>query len=169
MPCVLGITLLTFLMGLKWNGEPIYGRIDDGLRRSCGKMKISGPGSEAVTFVSIAQKVWPFCRTVFFFFSSNHLVFPETSFTLSCFPKTLTDTLFINPWPNLDTIQKVCFPSEGINLDFSPDLMLLEHYNELFFFPQKRNCQHCGMDIVIMGSLKRWLFTRMNSETFHHG
>lgn len=124
-------------MGLKWNGEPIYGRIDDGLRRSCGKMKISGPGSEAVTFVSIAQKVWPFCRTVFFFFSSNHLVFPETSFTLSCFPKTLTDTLFINPWPNLDTIQKVCFPSEGINLDFSPDLMLLEHYNELFFSPRK--------------------------------
>lgn len=38
-----------------------------------------------------------------------------------------------------------------------------------FFFPQKRNCQHCGMDIVIMGSLKWWLFTRMNSETFHHG
>lgn len=72
-----------------------------------------------------------------FFFSSNHLVFPETSFTLSCFPKTLTDTLFINPWPNLDTIQKVCFPSEGINLDFSPDLMLLEHYNELFFSPRK--------------------------------
>lgn len=71
------------------------------------------------------------------FFLSNHLVFPETSFTLPCFPKTLTDTLFINPWPNLDTIQKVCFPSEGINLDFPPDLMLLEHYNELFFPPRK--------------------------------
>lgn len=137
MPCVLGITLLTFLMGLKWNGEPIYGRIDDGLRRSCGKMKISGPGSEAVTFVSIAQKVWPFCRTVlFFFFPAIIWYFLKPHLLYHVSPKPLL-ILFINPWPNLDTIQKVCFPSEGINLDFSPDLMLLEHYNELFFSPRK--------------------------------
>lgn len=30
------------------------GQIDDGLRRSCGKMKISGPESEAVTLASPA-------------------------------------------------------------------------------------------------------------------
>lgn len=88
------------------------GQIDSGLRRSVG----------------LSQKQLPLLL----------LHFPETSFTLPYFPKALTDTLFINPWPNLDTIQKVCFPSEWINLDFSPDLKLLEHYNELFFlFPRK--------------------------------
>lgn len=90
-----------------------------------------------------------FFPAIIWYFLKPHLLYHVS-------PKPLL-ILFINPWPNLDTIQKVCFPSEGINLDFSPDLMLLEHYNELFFPPEKKlptlwhgHCDHGITEAVVI-------------------
>lgn len=49
-----------------------------------------------------------FFPAIIWYFLKPHLLYHVS-------PKPLL-ILFINPWPNLDTIQKVCFPSEGINL-----------------------------------------------------